>query len=256
MFRTIRSVASMSALVLVLVACGGDSTATTAPPTTVAPTASTTASAPTTTQPAPTTTTSSTSTTSTTLAGDAADGPTDGARLMVVAVPYDEGLNLRSAPGTDQQILDRIPPTYTDLVASGEARQLAGSRWYQVDYDGTIGWVNASYLAYQGTTAEIGSRIADEMGGTPSATGLLELAAMVAGHVAQEATSAELTVVFAPTDGREGEAMIDITGLEDDSIGGVRLHIVAQLEGGVWVLQSVQQTLLCSRGIGAEESCL
>lgn len=51
-----------------------------------------------------------------------------------------EKLNLRRAPGTDQQIIMRIDPGETFMVLDGPTCAETYV-WYQVDYQGTQGWI-------------------------------------------------------------------------------------------------------------------
>ena len=147
-----------AALALVAAACGGDdssdATETTASPattTTLAAATTTTTAAPTTTIPTTTTTTTVTGPTTTTLPGEPFDiGPSSGDVLSVVAVAYDDVLNLRAGPGTDFEVLKKMPPRYDRVIANGRAQALPNSIWYEVTALGVTGWASSTYLAELG----------------------------------------------------------------------------------------------------------
>ena len=67
-------------------------------------------------------------------------------------VEADDELNIRSLPGTDQDIIGTAAPTADDLVATGRARQLPRSFWYEVNHGGVTGWVSVAFVAYEGGT--------------------------------------------------------------------------------------------------------
>ena len=112
-------------MLVLLAACGAeagaDSSTTSSPTstaTTIEPVTTTTAPTTTTTTAEPATTVTQSSTTSTSggssgLPGEPVEfGPSAGDTLAVVGVAYDDVLNLRAAPGADQEILERIPPLF------------------------------------------------------------------------------------------------------------------------------------------------
>ena len=51
-------------------------------------------------------------------------GPRNGDLLAVIGVAHDDTLNLRAGPGTTQAVVDVISPTFEDLIALGETREL------------------------------------------------------------------------------------------------------------------------------------
>jgi len=239
---------------VLVAACGTteDTTTTAAPETTAAtPTTTTTIATPTTTT-APTTST-------TTLPGEPIDfGPAEGSQIAVVGVAYDDVLNLRAAPGTDQEILLGLAPTYAEMVAKGNARSLPASIWYQVEAAGATGWVSARFVAYIGATDDITALVVDRVGEIPSAETMLDLADIVANVMkSQGEPESRITVTVAPDVGDVGEVTIDIIGLGDDALFGFRLVIFGQpLEGGEgFSLMSVESTSLCGRGVSAEGLC-
>lgn len=263
-FRPI-SVAAL-ALFLAVAACStGDtgttqlSTSTSLPASTTTPTDTTSSTAnptSTTSSPAPTTTTPPT-TTSTTLAGEPIDvGPTQGDVLGVVGVTFDDVLNVRAAPGTDQTVIATLAPTADDVVATGKAWKLPASIWFEVTANGTTGWAGSSFLAYLGPVDDVTASVISNLGETPTASSMLDLGMLVADEFAITDPASKVTVTVAPTAGDLGEVTIDVIGLADDSVAGVRLHVFGTPDGSGFTLKSIEQTLLCGRGVTGEGECL
>jgi hypothetical protein len=247
-----RGLALLAVSMLVLAACGED-TASSTTTTTVAET--TTSSLATTTSATSATTTTAPATTTTSVASDLPGepidfGPAAGDTLAVVGVAHDDALNLRAAPGADQEILEGIPPTYDALTAVGQTRQLPGSLWIAVDYEGTEGWVNLTFIGYLGDTTDITHTVTEQLGGTSGAETMLELGLIVAEGVAGD-TSADIVMSVAPTVGDLGEVTFDVTGFEDDSVRGSRLHVFGQPIDEAFLLASVEETVICGRGVDA-----
>lgn len=248
----------MVAAALIATACGDTSndTTTSAPSdTTGAPTTTATTTPPATTQ-APTTTAAPTTTTlapTTTLPGEPIDiGPRAGDVVAVIGVAFDDVLNLRAGPGTDQRILKGLAPTFDNMIAQGEARSLPSSIWYKVEAEGTVGWVSSSFVAYLGTVNDDTSRVVDALGAIPGAETMLELADIVAEVLgSSEEPISVVTVTVAPTVGDLGEVVIDIVGFGDDALRGLRVHIFGQPNesGDTFSLKSVETTALCGRGL-------
>lgn len=253
------------ALALVVAACGGDGVdttttiddgaATTVPSETTTSPPSTTTSAPATTTTTPSTTTTQPPATTTTtempdLPGEPIDiGPAEGDVLAVIGVAYDDVLNLRAIPGTAGRILVELEPLVDDLTALGNARLLPQSIWYEVEYEGSAGWVNSSFVGYLGEVTDTTAGLIASIGETPSAPTMEALGALIGEHVASESQSARVTVTVAATVGDLGEITLDVVGLEDDALRGLRLHVFATPTDGEFTLKSVEQTLLCGRGL-------
>lgn len=67
----------------------------------------------------------------------------------VTGVAADDALNIRSFPGTDGEIIARIPPHASGLRWNGESAAVAGGTWWELvhpDLPGGTGWVNARFL--------------------------------------------------------------------------------------------------------------
>lgn len=257
---------------LAVAACGsgdgaGGSTTTSTPETTTtseAETTTTTAALETTTTVAATTTSTGASTTTTaptasttTLAGRPIDfGPAAGDVLMVIGVRHDDVLNLRAGPGANQSIRDEIPPTFDDLVAKGNTRELPSSFWIQVDYEGTSGWVHMGYVGYGGDTTDETSWIVGELGKTPTARSMTALAELIAGQYASDdEPESDIVQVTPVTEGDLAEVTYDVIGLADDALRGFRLHVFAEEGSGGFTLKSLEVTTICGRGVD-EGLCL
>ena len=249
-------------LALTAAACGNDAgeatttstlTSTTtslAPTTTAAPTTTTTAGPATTTTVEVTTTTAAPSPTTTTLAGNPIDfGPADGDVLMVIGVRHDDVLNLRAGPGANQPIRDEIPPTFDDLVAEGNTRELPSSLWVEVDYEGTTGWVHMAYIAFEGDTYDDTAQIISDMGERPTESSMTALGELIAEHYTSDAPQSDIVQVTPVTSGDLSEVTYDVVGFGDDAVRGVRLHVFAEEGGGEFSLRTIEVTLLCGRGV-------
>jgi hypothetical protein len=191
------------------------------------------------------------------LPGDSIDfGPAADDVLAVIGVAHDDVLNLRAAPGADQGILSGIPPLHTELVALGHTRELPRSFWIEVDYQGTTGWVNLSFVGYLGDTFDATSAVVDELGDRPSAPTMLELGESVARVLASDEPPSELVVTVAPRDGDPAEVTIDVIGLGDDAVRGLRAHVFGSPSDGGFVLDTVEVTSLCGRGVTDDGACI
>ena len=72
----------------------------------------------------------------------AVSGPPAGATLAVVGIQYDATLPLHSAPGADQPVVASLGPLENHVVATGRARQVDSSRWFEVTAAGATGWAD------------------------------------------------------------------------------------------------------------------
>lgn len=246
---------------MLFAACGGDAgdgTTTTSvadTTTTTAPTTTSTTSAPTTTTTSFATTTTAPATMTTVTApgglpGEPIEfGPADGDTLAVIGVAHDDVLNLRAAPGADQQILDGIPPLHDALTALGQTRELPGSFWIAVDFEGTEGWVNLRYIGYLGDTTDETAAVVGQLGDAAGAETMLDLGFIVADSMASDEPASDIVLVVAPTVGDLGEVTYDVIGLGDDALRGVRVHVFGQPIDEGFALDTVEVTVLCGRGV-------
>ncbi|MHB8869731.1 MAG: SH3 domain-containing protein [Thermoleophilia bacterium] len=215
-----------------------------------------------------TTTGASESTTSTTVPSSTApDDPTlpgepldlgfpkAGDVLSVVGVTHNSRLNVRAAPGTDQEILAKAEPLADDLVASGRVRQLPDSIWYEVRVSGVSGWVSSAYVAYSGAVDDITAQVTQKLGGSaPAAETMTDLGRIVAEVMASDDPPSRIVVAVTPHVGDLGEITYDVIGVGDDAIRGYRLHVFGTptASGEGFSLKSVESTLLAGRGVTAD----
>lgn len=246
-----RAVALLSALLLVLAACGDDDSDVDTGAT------STTGS---------TTSTTPDETTSTTAAAGELPGeqidifPYEGATLAVAGVAADDVLNVRIGPGVDSDVAFTLEPT-GEATATGVNRQLdSGQIWAQVEHDGRSGWANSAFLLQPGQVTDETAALYPTPADRPSAETLAQLATAVADQVGSDEPPSEVTIVEGPTVGDESslsEVTVDVIGLGDDALGGYRLHLFAEEDTGgeSFTLRTVEQQLLCLRGVTAENLC-
>ena len=265
--RSLTFAAVVAALCLLAAACGSDddSTATdetVADGTTTELTTETTASDTTSsietstsdTASAETTTSTTTEPTETTLPGEEIDLFVDaGDVLGVIGVEDDDELNIRAAPGTDQDIVGTAAPTADDLVGTGRARSLPSSIWYEVTVGGVTGWVSSGFVAFLGGTDDATAEFLDG-GDAPGAETMTDLGRIVAEGFASEDPASEIVQTVAPTVGDLGEVTYDVVGIGDDAVTGYRLHIFATEDdnGETFTLRTIERTTLCTRGLSGE----
>ncbi len=195
----------------------------------------------------------------TTLAGDPFDGfPRAGDELLVVGVAHDDVLNARSGPGTDQPIVGELAPTAEGVVATGRARRLSRTIWYEVDLGSSLAWVNSAYVAFGGSTDDITSEVVAAAGARPGAETMIDLGTEVAELRSSDDVDSRIVLSVAPTVGDLGEVTFDVIGLADDSLYGERLHIFARQDenGEGFSLVSVERRDLCGRGLSATGLCV
>lgn len=201
---------------------------------------------------------STTATSPSTLPGEPFEGFAQaGDVLMVVGVAADDQLNVRTAPGTDHSPVAELDPTQTDVIATGRARSLTRSIWYEVTVEGVTGWANSSFLAFGGVVDDVTSAIIDSLGERPVAETMLELGEIVAEDRSSADVESRIVVSVAPTVGDLGEVTYDVMGLADDSVYGFRLHVFGQPDesGEGFGLAAVEQTALCGRGVDEVGRC-
>jgi hypothetical protein len=184
------------------------------------------------------------------------DGPAPGSSLAVVGVRFDDVLYVRAIPGAKEEVIAELAPT-GQATATGQARMLSKSIWYEVDADDATGWVSAHFVAEPGDTTDITSQVVGSAGGSvPMASDMVELGLAVADSVTSSMESGEgegavsTVMVVEPTGGDLGEVTYDVVGYPDDAVYGQRLHVFGTPgEGGGYGLKSVESTLLCRRGV-------
>lgn len=212
-----------------------------------------------------TTTTTTTATTSvatvastTSLPGDPIDvGPASGDVLAVMGVQHDDVLNVRAAPGTDQAVVTTLAPTAADAVATGRARRLSRSIWWEIEVDGVSGWASAAFLGYLGATDDITAGVIEQMGGPATHPTVEGLGLLVAEALASpEEPASRITQTIQAAGGDLSEVTYDVVGFPDDAVRGVRLHVFGESGADGVILRTVEQTLICGRGGDDEGTCV
>ena len=243
----------LSVALVLIGACGGSGTDSTTT------TQATTTSASTTTGSTTSTTDATTTTSDEDLPGEPIDfGPTAGDEIAVVGVAHDDVLNVRAAPGTDSEVLAELAPTATGLIATGRARSLPESIWFEVEVEGVTGWVSSAFVGYLGLTDDATAEVIEALGETPGAETMLDLGLIVAEVMSSDEPPSRIVMSVAPVVGDLGEVTYDVVGLGDDALGGVRLHVFGDpAEGGeAFVLSNVERTFICSRGVTDDGFCV
>ncbi len=218
-----------------------------------------------------------------TLAGDSIGfGPAAGDRLIVVAVESDDVLNVRDEPmggivamleiirGETEERLWVLRPdssvaAYLEddaVVATGRARSLTRSTWYEVTVGGYTDWVSAAYLAYPAAVQDVTDEVTQAVGGVPEAASMEELARIVL-EALEPRISGEPVTVSGPG-WFEGLAEMEIDLVVRGSRHfGQRLYIAASAsidwDGSNEIidarLRSATLQTLCTRGWNGER-CL
>jgi len=182
--------------------------------------------------------------------------PPAGRVLAVVGVAFDDGLDLRRMPGTDQDIVGVLAPTLEGIVATGRARLVASSIWWEVtDPGGVVGWVSARFTAQIGPTGDVTARVVERLGSIPTAPTMEELAALVADEMRGDPEGPTTITQTTPVSiGDLGEITFDLIGLGDDATHGLRLHVFGTPDQAVgFGLKSVESTDLCDAARGVSD---
>jgi hypothetical protein len=175
--------------------------------------------------------------------------PPDGLNLTVVGVSHDGSLDVWQEPETLPIIMELGP---LDTVQSaGEGFELADSTWWKIDADGTIGWVDASYLAsWASPRLDLTASVVDEHGNLPTARTMEELGRLVAETLTSEGYVSRIAMVEAPTVGNPQLATFDVVA--SDPLGltvamrgftgqtGWRLRVAGALDAYGFILENVE----------------
>lgn len=183
--------------------------------------------------------------------------PYEGASLAVVGVEHGDVLEVHAGPGGDFDVVHELSPLDTGVVATGHNRLVDRDVWAEVEVEGHRGWADVSSLLQLGATDDITGELADPSGALPTAPTMLELAEVVGELRASTEPPSRIAVIEEPEVGQLGSVTVDVIGMGDDSLGGERLHVLAEpLAGDGFVVQSVQRLALCSRGVTADRLCV
>lgn len=177
--------------------------------------------------------------------------------LSVVGISHDSNLNLRDAP--EGQVTGRLGSQATGIVPTGSTRSQSDTIWLEVQVDGDVGWVSSEYVAPLGTTFDATPQIVAILGDSPSADTLTGLGRLVANALATEDPEPRVRISGAPVVGVVSGITMDVVGLPDDSVRGLRLRVFAQASesGEGFTLRNVEGTVMCfsERGVSAEGLC-
>lgn len=201
------------------------------------------------------------------LGGPIEFGPAEGQPLAVISVRYDDELNFRAGPGTDEDIVRRVAPLDdTVITAAGEAWAFERSVWWKVTIDGEEMWANQRFLGMLGSTQSIFDEVADELD-TLEYDSLQDLTDAIADALTIEEPAPDSEYVTEPLAFDSGDAfvVVDFVGYLDDALRGDRLRIEAEVivgddadEVGIAIgvrLTDVEATAICARGV-TEGLCL
>ncbi|HIO92216.1 MAG TPA: SH3 domain-containing protein [Leucothrix mucor] len=64
----------------------------------------------------------------------------------IVNIANWDALNIRSGAGTGYRVINEIPANSSNITLTGNEKDVNGSTWVKIKWDGQIGWVNKRYL--------------------------------------------------------------------------------------------------------------
>lgn len=179
--------------------------------------------------------------------------------LVVMGVAFDQTLDLRVSPEPAAAIAGAVEPL-SDVTATGASRRVDDTGvWHEVRAGDMTGWVPAGSLAWRGETVDETSAMVRALNRRPTGEDMLDLGRKIAraSSFNDPASGSQVSVASRPTDGDPGQVTLDITGVPDDSIIGVRLNVfgVPNDDGG-YTVKSVELTYLCGRGVDRRGFCV
>ncbi len=210
------------------------------------------------------------------------DDPVDEANLCIapenelrfVDVPLDDpdgGLNLRSLPGADNEVLATFPRSST-LVTTGGCQTVGTFEWWEVvpgdgEETSDVGWVSSRFLSdIPVFNPGLGKAFPDTENVGIGGDTLDELAANLAEEYGFD-DDVVITMVgeVVGQDAQGGSVVYDLTGLKDDASNGYRLEIdfifdknedenAGEIEG--YTAARITSYDLCSRGVTEDGLCL
>jgi len=202
-------------------------------------------------------------TTTTTLPGTpyTGPGPHAGDLVAVVGVAHDDVLVVRDGPGTGYDATDSLEPVTMNIPVTGDARLLTNSIWYEIDLAGESGWVNGSFIGLSGSTANATAEVLAMLGDPLTDDDLLALGATIANAFLGDEGGGWIALVALPGAGPPSagpSVTYDVIGITDDAVKGYRLVIHATRDGasGPFVLDSVDRTYICLRGVDGDGLCV
>jgi hypothetical protein len=156
-------------------------------------------------------------------------------------------------------VIDILPSDGAEMavvgvaVATGTNRQLdSGAIWAELEIGDITGWANTAFLLQSGVVEDVTASRYPTPSDRPTAETLVDLAQVVADAQRWQ----DVTIVDGPSVGDLGEVAVDVLGLRDDSVGGVRLRIFAEEGPDGFTVRTVEQTARCRRGVGEDGLCV
>lgn len=184
--------------------------------------------------------------------------PNEGARLAVVGVAAADVLNVRAGPGADYPISFTLEPLFDDAFATGHNRLISGrGYWSEIRVGDRVGWVSTAFVLQPGQADDVTHLLYPADAERPSGS-LTHLATVVAARTVEgDEIKPKVVVVDGPRGGDPGEVVVDVVGVGDDSVGGFRMRIFAvPTGGGSYTLRTVEQIVMCRRGVTSDGLCV
>lgn len=192
------------------------------------------------------------------LPGQAVDTyPFEGASLVAVGLADGEFLAVFDLPDPTSPVVAELLWSDTGIVATGRNRSVDGEFWSEITFQGAVGWARTqSLLAPLDTTDEIVDRLFPDPADRPVADEIGIVARAVVDAIGVEEFGRVAMFDFPDDTSQPGSVRVDIIGLGDDSVYGIRLLVTTERSAdGRLVLTSVEQRALCGRGASAD-GCL
>lgn len=190
------------------------------------------------------------------LPGEAVDTyPYEGATMVAVGLADNEFLAVFDLPDPTSPVVAELLWSDTGIVATGRNRTVDGEFWSEITFQSAVGWARTqSLLQPLDTTDEIVGELFP--GELPAADEIGVIARAVVDEITVD-PSARVAMFDFPDDvSQPGSVRVDVIGLGDDSVYGIRLLVTAERsDDGRLVLVSVEQRALCGRG-ASSDSCV
>lgn len=153
---------------------------------------------------------------------------------------------IRSQPNFAAPQVSQVWRTGAVELAGHEWRDADGpdaTYWAEVRLDGVQGWMPSNHLYYFGGTGNVTGDYAD----IAPADDPYKILATIGWRATDN--GGRWAVVTTPADTGDGLYRVDITGMPDDAQAGERLRVALGYSDGNYRVASVDQTLLCARGV-------
>lgn len=182
--------------------------------------------------------------------------PARGEPVAVVGVAFDDTVVMRAAPRAEAEVTAELSARFEGAVGTGGGRTNDGTAWWRVRVGSNQGWVDASTMARLGATTDATADVVDDLGERPRAPTMQSLGRTVASaRLGAAAEDGRIVVSAAPRVDDLGEIAIDIVDVADDSVAGERLVVIGTPDGDGFLLESVESTVFCARGVTGDGRC-